>query len=412
MARLLHCEKMNDSSAHQLSVTRPWAALALTLVAQMMASVALTAPSVFAPVVAPVLGFAPQSIGLFVGAIYLAAMFSGLIGGHFARQFGAVRLSQAAMLLAALGLLVAAAGVPALLLLSTLTIGVGYGLTNPMAAHILSQHTPAQRRGLFFSIKQTGVPLGVALAGIIVPAFLQLWSWQVAVVAVAALVATTVVLLAAYRRVFDVSSEAVSLDLRTLVTRPLARALREPALRSLSISSFCYAGTQICFLTFLVSDLKLERGFSLATAAGTLATAQIVSVAARPFWGYVADRYIEPRTLLALLGLGMAASLALLALLPIDAHIGAVIAVAMSVAGTVAGWNGVFYADLARHVRQHEIAMITGGTQFMTFGGGMIAPIAFAGAVSLLVSYAMSFMLLALFPLAIGVWLLLNRRAP
>jgi MFS family permease len=401
---------MNDPSPQQLSVTRPWAALVLTLIAQMMASMALTAPSVFAPVVAPALGFAPQSIGWFVGAVYLSAMFSGLIAGHYVRQFGAVRLSQVAMLLTALGLVFAAAGVPLLLLLATLAIGVGYGLTNPTAAHILSHHAPDARRGLFFSIKQTGVPFGVALAGMIIPAFLKLWSWQVAAIAVAALVASTSVVLARYRRVFDVTREAVSLDWRTLVTRPLARVLREPALRRLSISSFCYAGTQICFLTFLVSDLKLERGFSLAAAAGALATAQITSVAARPFWGYVADRYIDPRTLLALLGVAMAASLALLALLPTNAGVGAVIAVAMLVAATVSGWNGVFYADLARHVRQHEIAMITGGTQFMTFCGGMIGPAAFASAISVLASYAKSFLLLALFPLAIGVWLLGQTR--
>ena len=401
---------MNGSSDGQRSGTRPLLALWLTLITQAMASMALMAPSVFAPVVAPLLGYAPQSIGLFVGAIYLAAMFSGLIGGHYVRQIGAIRLSQVAMALACIGLLLAALAVPALLLLATLAIGIGYGLTNPTAAHILSHHVPIARRGVFFSIKQTGVPIGVALAGLLVPLFLKWWFWPGAVAAVAAVVAATILLLAPYRHTFDVSEGVMGLNLRAMLARPLARVMRDPPLRQLGLTSFCYSGAQICFLTFLVSDLKLERGFSLAHAALALAAAQITSIAARPLWGYIADHFVDPRTLLGLLGLGMAASLALLGLLPAATNAGLVFIVTLLVAATVVGWNGVYFAGLARQTRPDEIAMVTGGTQFLTFSGAMVAPVVFAAAVSMFGSYATSFLLLGLFPLLVGIWLLRQAR--
>lgn len=397
-------------TAAERFAARPWLALLLTTAAQSMASMAMTTPSVLAPIAAPALGYAPQSVGYFVSAVYLVAIFSGLVAGHFMRQHGALRLTQVAMALTALGLLVFSIDVPALLLLASTGIGVGYGLTNPSAAQILSEHAPVPRRGLFFSIKQTGVPIGVALAGILLPLFLHWWSWRGAAMAASALIACVFLLLTPYGKVFDVNREPSNANWSAILIRPLARVLREPSLRSLAICSACYAGTQVCFLTFFVSALKLERGFSLAAAAGALATAQIISIAARPFWGVVTDRFIPPRVLLGLLGVAMGVTFALFGVLPKDATPTLVVGAAMLVAATAVGWNGVFYAGLAQHAPRQEMGMITGGTQFLTFGGAMTGPVAFASGITALGSYSRTFLLFALIPLAMGLWLLWEAR--
>jgi MFS family permease len=405
---------MAQQTSRAALTTRPWLALSLTTTAQIMASIAMTTPSVLAPIAAPELGFAPQSIGVLVSAMYLAAIGSGLIGGHYVRQFGALRLSQVAMLLLVFGLLLAvtatATVLPLFLMLATLSIGIGYGLTNPTSAQVLSQHASERHRGLIFSIKQTGVPIGVALAGLLIPIFLGWFSWRGAVVAVSAVIACELLFLAAFRKQFDHGLQAVKLNWADLLVRPLKRVLNDPPLRSLAICSGCYAGMQVCFLTFLVSDLKLERGFSLAAAAGALATAQITSIAARPFWGVVADRYVAPRTLLGLLGLGMAATLALFGVLSTHALPILVIATAMLVAATVVGWNGVFFAGIAQQVPSEEIAMVIGGTQFITFGGAMICPLIFAASVTALQSYSQTFLLFSVAPFAMGIWLLIGKK--
>ncbi len=370
----------------------------------------MSVPFVLAPIAAPELGFAPQSIGVLVSGIYLAAIFSGLIGGHYVRQFGALRLSQVAMVLLIFGLLLGATGLPWLLALATPAIGIGYGLTNPTAAQLLSQHASLKNRGLIFSVKQTGVPIGVAIAGLIVPILLGWWSWRGALIGVGVLILGELFFLGIYRKQFDFGLQRVKLNWTTVIARPLMRVLRDPPLRSLAICSSCYSGMQVCFLTFLVSDLKLERGFTLAAAAGALATAQITSIAARPFWGVVTDRYVPPRILLGLLGLGMAAAMALFGALSTHASHFVVILVAMLVAATVVGWNGVFFAGVAQHAPPQEIAMITGGTQFLTFGGAMISPLIFAAGVTAFKSYSQTYLLFALAPLAMGIWLLLEEK--
>ncbi|HEY0877160.1 MAG TPA: MFS transporter, partial [Zeimonas sp.] len=137
--------------------TRPLLALFVTLGVQMLASLVLSAPSVLAPVVAPQLGFAPERVGLFVGAAYLMAMLSGLWSGRGVASLGAVRLSQVAMFACALGAFAATTGSSWLLFAAALAVGCGYGLINPASTTLLERHSPTARRALFFSIKQTGV---------------------------------------------------------------------------------------------------------------------------------------------------------------------------------------------------------------------------------------------------------------
>ena len=54
--------------------------------------------------------------------------------------------------------------------------------------------------------------------------------------------------------------------------------------------------------------------------------------------------------------------------------------------------------------------MITGGTQFLTFGGAMISPLLFAAGVTALDSYSQTYILFALAPLAMAIWLLLEEN--
>ncbi len=79
-------------------------ALVATLAIQVYVSVVASAPAVLAPVLAADLGIAPSLIGVFVGLLYLGAMVSSLGGGEFVARFGAIRVSQAAVLMCSAGL--------------------------------------------------------------------------------------------------------------------------------------------------------------------------------------------------------------------------------------------------------------------------------------------------------------------
>ncbi len=428
-------------SAHSPN-TRPLLALSVTLGVQMLASLVLTAPSVLAPVVAPRLGFSPERVGLFVGLAYLMAMLSGLWSGRGIAAFGAVRISQAAMLACALGAIAATAGYTSALIAAAVTIGVGYGVINPASTLLLERHSPRARRGLFFSIKQTGVPLGVALAGLFLPWGLSSIGWRPSVVvaglaciALAAALLPTVRRLDAARasRARDAtrapdadwsaeplnvaSSEArastepyVAPDAADPPSQParggaaaLWAVLRDPPLRRLSLMSLTFACTQLAFVTFLVSLLNLQLGHSLAWSAGILAGAQVVSTGARIALGYVADRWVDSARLLGALGLAMAGSCVALALLTPQTPEGWIVAAAIFCAATGMGWNGVYFAELARTAAQRaDLATVAGASQFFTFAGSMSGPVLFAEIIRAGGSYSLGFALLAVLPATAG----------
>ena len=420
----------------------PLTALTVTLSVQMIATVAMTTPSVLAPVIAGEIGVGAQHVGWLVSLAYLAAMLSGLNGGWLALRHGSVRTSQGALAASAGGMCLMAAGHPLLLLPGALLLGVGYGLTNPAAADILSRHAPPARRGLFFSIKQTGVPLGVALAGLAMPALLALMRWPRAVLVLAAVIALTALTLGPTRRRLEPAHEpapstgqapasvrdspastgdaATSAGdsaaprfvdtLRTRLIAPLREVMAFPPTRQLAITSLIYALIQVSFLTFLVSMLKIEHHYTLALAASLLAASQAASVVARIGWGHVADRWVDPTRLLGMLGLAMAASMLMLGLAPADTSSIVMLGITLACAATAVSWNGVYFADLVRHVAPHKVAQTTGATQFLTFLGGMSGTAIFAGLVSLTGSYSAVFAGLALLPAITGVLLLAASR--
>ncbi len=396
---------------------RPRLALLITFSAQTLASLALNAPSVLAPVVAPLLGHAPERVGVLVAIMYFAAMASGLALGERIPVVGAVRITQWAMAAAGLGLGLLASGTSVMLIAAALAIGFAYGLTNPSAAELLGRHAPARRRGLYFSIKQTSVPAGIALVGLLAPALYRAFGWQVALAVLGALCCVLMAVLQSAVGPFDGSvSGPHALPARRAwwrqVAAPLAVVLRSPPLRRLGFVSFAYALTQICFLTFVVSMLKIEHGMSLAAAAGVLAAAQLMSIAGRIFWGHVADQWISPSRLLGVLGLMMGAALLWLALLPRPVGLVHASLVALACAATAVGWNGVYFAEMARLARPHEMAMVTGGTQFITFFGGMIGPALFSQGVALSGTYVVAFLALAALPVTAGVLMLTVRDPP
>lgn len=395
--------------------TAPLTALFVTLLVQALAALTLTVPSVLAPVAAPDLGVPAQRVGLLVSVAYFGAMLSGLFGGTLSERHGSVRASQWALAMCAVAMAACGAGVTAWLPLAALVIGFGYGIPNPTAAEILSRHAPPHRRGLFFSVKQTGVPLGVALTGATVPWLAQSLGWRGAVLAVAVPLALTAVAIGAWRRVLEgaragpraVASRPTALGLlRQGLVIPVRDVLAFGPTRRLALTSLVYAMTQVCFLTFLVSLLTLEHGQSLAVSAGVLAASQAVSVVGRIGWGHVSDRWMNPTRLLGLLGVTMAVGIAALGLMPRDAPVAWLIACAVACAATAVAWNGVFFADLVRQVPPEQIARTTGATQFMTFCGGMSGSGLFAAAVGMAGGYGRVFCVLAVLPAVAGVVLL------
>ena len=366
------------------------ALLATTAIQTAAAAAVLTLPAV-APLVAADLRLPTSLVGTYLSLTYVGAAASALVGGAAVLRIGALRLSQLSLLACAAGLLLGLAPLVVVVAASAVVLGIGYGPITPASSHLLARTTPPARMGLTFSIKQTGVPAGAALAGLVVPPLALAAGWRIAVAAIA-VVAILIVLAAQPAR------DRLDQDRRREARFSLAQfaaALRlvaaTPALRTMAAVSFVYAGLQMCVSGFIVAYLAEEVGLSLVTAGIGLTVANVAGVAARIGWGAFADRVLTPRATLAMLGGLMAVFSATTALFSAGWPLLAMLAVVAAFGGTAIGWNGVYLAETARVAPAGQAALATGGCLFFTYVGVVCCPFLFGLLQRASGSYALCF---------------------
>ncbi|MBI3454067.1 MAG: MFS transporter [Rhodospirillales bacterium] len=376
-------------------------ALVSTLMIQVVISFSGIAGPVLAPLAAEDLGVETYLIGAFVSLTYGVAAVAGLMSGGFIARFGALRVSQATLVLAAGGLACAAIGTIASVIVAALLIGMAYGPATPASSHILARVTPPAWLNLVFSLKQTGVPLGNMLAGAVLPTLALAIGWRPAVLVVATACLAIAIAVQPLRAGFDRSRErAQPIFARSHITSPLRLVFASPDLTRFAVSSVAYSGMQVSLSAFLVTYLHDGLDMSLVLAGIVLSAAQGAGVAGRILWGALADRFVNPQRLLGVLGLGMSVCAIATGLFTGAWPFIAVLAVCVAFGGTAVAWNGVYLAQVARLSPPGRAGEVTGGTSFFTFGGVVFAPSAFSAILAATGSYFIGFTAMAVMTLA------------
>jgi len=386
-------------------------ALVAMLAVQILTSMSGTTGSVLAPVAAPALAVPTYLVGVYVGIIYGVGAFSSAACSGFIARFGAVRVSQGCMVLCASGLALGALGHVWSAVLSALLIGFAYGPSPVASSHILARLTPPSWMNLVFSAKQTGVPIGTGLSGLLLPTLALALGWQGAALAVALVCLAIALAVQPLHRRLDVERDpARSLFALSNFVGALRLVLGDPEMRRLSIISFAYAGMQTILSAFLVTYLADRLSMAIVLAGFVLAISQASGAVARVIWGFTADRGgIDPVRLLAALGIGMSLLALVTAFLSPDWPFALIVVVCAAFGATAAGWNGVFLAQLAR-LAPGRVSEAAGGSHFATFGGVMVLPPIFSLILAVTGSYAVGFASTAALTCAGGVWLLLPQR--
>lgn len=356
-------------------------ALVATLAIQIYTSFAATATAVLAPEIAGAFGIDARWIGLFVGIVYAGAMLAGLASGGFIERFGSIRVSQGAVALCAAATLAIAATpqrLPEALVLAALVMGLGYGPITPASSQLLQRTAAPSRMALTFSIKQTGVPAGVALSGALLPGLTLAFGWRPTFVLVALVGAIVVALAQPIRAGLDAERRPQRPLSLAAIVGPLAVLRESSALLTLALVSFAYSATQVCLTSFLVVHLTGTLGYPLVSAGLVLTATTIAGAIGRIAWGIVADRLLAPRRTLGLIGAIAAACAIAMTLSTPGWPTAAIVALAACFGATAIGWNGVQLAEVARLAPPGAAGKVTGATSVVTFAGVVVGPPLFA----------------------------------
>ena len=339
-----------------------WAVVGVSVVALAAGTFSIVAIGALAPVLKADLGLSRPELGFLTSLVFIGSTISSRRGGKLTDSFGAARVLGLALVAFAVAMAGAAVAPTAVVFMfAVLAAGFAYGGINP-PTNVVVAGTLVRRLGFFLSLKQSGVPLGGLLAGVVLPpvavAFGWRWAFGLAVAVCFAAAATTPLLRNA------------------AVLRPPAgrAAFPGPPRRHLvpvDIFGFVMSGTQWTFLTYLTLYLTGERGFSLQRAGLALALAQGLGAVGRLLWGHLSDAPGRRVPILLTMASLALASLALLASDPGSAAIWPLIAVS---GFAIVGWNGAFYAFVAERAGPGQVGRASGEALSFVFGGAVAVP--------------------------------------
>jgi fucose permease len=259
-------------------------------------------------------------------------------------------------------------------------------------------------RAFIFSVKQTGVPIGGALAGILIPLLIVAFGWKPAALLAALSCLVLALAVQPYRAGVDLAPHAPRPAAPVYLLEPFRLVMTHPQLRELAIASFAYSGMQMCMGSFLVVFLVERMQLSVGAAGAALSIAMVAGSVGRIFWGVIADNWMSPHALLGALGTLMGVSAFVTAAMAPSWPYGLMLAVSFVYGASAIGWNGVYLSEVARLAPPGKAGSATGASLAMTYAGVVFLPTLFWLIVHLSGSYAAAFVAAGAFTLWRGYY--------
>jgi len=381
--------------------------LALLFSLQTSASLVCLSFGPLAPFLQGDFSISRAQVGLFTSVIYAAHFFVGTFCGWLIDKFGLRRfLLLGPGLLGLSFILLSRAPSYGIALVLTFIGGMGYVFVNPSAAKALTDWFPPKIRGTAIGIMKSGVNVGGALAGAILPSLALLFGWRnaMASVAVAAIIfgAISITL---YR---GAPSQATAEKLSPGI-KEFRKVLTNSNILLLGVLGTAFSAIQLCVSTYLVLFLNEVLLLPVVIAGTYLTVAAVGGAAGRIIWGIISDRIFGGRRkpVLAIIGLITAAMAILVAFLATAIPLW-LLYIMVAVFGFAAlGWNGIHITFLAELAGQEQAATAVGfGLAFTCLGVLFGAPL-FGYIVDVTQSYTLAWVIFGIIA-AIGSTLVLR----
>lgn len=343
-------------------------------------------------------------LGFYLALQSLASIMAAVGCGGFILRFGAVRMSQVALILMGGSMIVVASGQLWLYPLGALLMGAG-SVSTPASSHILARVCPPHLAPLVFSIKQTGVPAGALIGGLLLPFLLAFVFYSDtfggtvrvghfgAAFVVALLVFSVAVTLEPLRNHFDSDRQPATRISFGDLPATLRTVLGNPPLRDIAFAAFAFGGLQSLFAGFFVLFLIDGLDYSEVEAGSAFAISSFMAIWARILLGWLAGGHVSPRLLLA--GVGVVAGGSAVALASFDRTWGLteITAVAILYNISAISWHGLLLAETARLAPKDNVGGVTGGVLSFTSIAMMVYPAIYGAILAATDSYSIGFLL-------------------
>jgi MFS family permease len=394
-------------SAHQAGVPGSrdiLAPIAICLLVQAMISLLAACIPVLAPLIASARQWNVDVIALYAPIVYLVAFLINFRVPHLLSRLGGMGLSLVGLASSAIGILCVAFPSIVLCAVAAVAIGVATGIMNPASTQILGPRSSAQTAGLIMAIKQTGVPMGSMLAGMLTPVIAFRFGWQAAIVFLAGTSAALVLaLLPTVGWLNGTRTEMAGAPYRPVAL--IRRLMSIEGMASMVAAGTLFSAALVCLRSFLTVYLVKELGLSLGVAGLAFGISQAAGMVGQIGWAILSDRLLSPNATMALIGILIAAASLLTAMFSSRWPVAGIGVVEAMFGLGAAGFAPVVFGEVARRAPPGQSGTLASGANLFLMGGVVVGPLAFGGIASFF-TYRTAFVALAacilgvLFPLA------------
>ena len=386
-----------------------WVILTLSLLCQISAALAGQVLAPLAPLFQPELGLSKAEVGLFSIATFAGAWSVLLIAGSITDRVGIRRMMSLGQF-AAGGLLLSMStmnsAVQAWLVM--FAAGIARGMVFPGSTKAVMEWFSPTTRATAMGLKQTGAPVGGIITAATLPAIALVLGWRSAIaVAGAVIIAAGVAAALVYR---DPPDRRQKHEARPGILAGMRDVLRNRRLWLFGSIAMTFVTAQQALLTYLalyfkdvvlVESVPDERA-RIVAAGGYLAICQVGGVMGRVLWGWVSDRLLQRRRVLAMAIIGILAAATFLLVAGIDpGYPGWLLSAVVFACGiTAVSWNGVYHALVTETAGRQFAGTGVGMSLTMVESGSMIGPPIFGLIADLTGSYRPAWVFLACLSIA------------
>lgn len=312
-------------------------------------------------------------IGL-IGSLNTAiGAFTAPLTGRLTDRIGPRQSTIAAQLIVACGFVVmATASSVAQLIVSAIILGVPQGWGNPSTNALIAERVPPGERGTVTGIKQSGVQLGIFLAGATLPWLSGAFGWRGAMWLYAGIYGALALLpLTLPSRVSAFTGQAAA-----AVTDQDAKPYDMRAVWLLAAYAFLMGNVGGGVARFLALFAEEEVGMSASAAGWVIAISGLAGMAARVMAGRLAESRFTPLPMLSGLAvIGALVPILLMLVLTTGSWLLWPIAVLFAIGH--GAWNAVAMLAIIIGVPKADAGRASGAVMFGFLGGLAIgAPIA------------------------------------
>jgi MFS family permease len=349
-----------------------WVMLGIVVLVQVVISAVTQGIPTLAPWIRADLGLSLGQVGLLGTAINVGTVLCVATAGWAVDAYG----ERAVQVLGSVGVGLAAglfASLPfgALALVPLVLAGMGAAAPTPGGSAAVMGWFPPGLRGLAMGLRQTGIPLGGAVAAALAPPLAEAAGWRAAVIGgAAACVLIGLACWLTYREPPTRRQARGSLGpvrLRSLITRDVALT---------SVAGGLLPFAQFAIVTYLALYLSQEHGIPVTTGAQLLIAAQLAGVVGRIVWGSASDRLFASRRRPPLIAAGLIATAGtqLLAWLPREVSPVWLTVLAVVLGFSAIGWQGNWVALISELAGPAAQGRTVGLSMTLTYAGVAVGP--------------------------------------